>query len=168
MNIDQIKSASLQLLDVFLQNPASDVERWGVGIAALLVGAWVFLKVGDKLDLPNVGLVSAFVFTGVGIAACIVGLVLGKHFLPDLYRQFGDMYFYIATGLLLSLAVIVPIMNAVIQGKYLGTLAAWAIAVAAVWGIVLMATAGIDAVKGGGRVFDRGRAHNDATKQFLR
>lgn len=166
--IDQLKDEALKLVSILLQNPQTSTERWISGAIAILVCAWVFLKVGDRMDLPNVGIMTSFVYTGLGIAAVLFGIAAGHIYLAKWYHQFGPMIFDVAVAVILSFAVVVPAINTFINGKYVGTFAAWSISVISALVAIAFLINVYAFIDSGGKALQRGADHNNQTKQMLR
>jgi hypothetical protein len=164
----RIKNEALSLLNLFLQNPVNPFEKWTAAALAILACAWVFLKVGDRLDLPNVGVITSFIYTGLGVTIVFAAMGAARIFLPDFQKQFGDILFYSAVAVIVSVAVVVPLINMFINGKYLGTLASWSIGVVTALVAVALLSNIFAYIHGGERVFDRGRQHNETTKEMLK
>lgn len=166
--MEQIKNEAMHIARFLLQNPQSPTEQNISAVVAVLVCAWIFLKVGDRMDMPNVGILTAFVYTGLGLAAVIFGIAAGHIYLVKWYQQLGPMLFDISLAVLISLAVVVPIINNFTNGKYMGTLAAWAISTISALAAVAFLVNIYAFIDSGGRALQRGAQHNEATKQMLR
>ncbi len=166
--MEQLRNLSLQILDVVLQSPATPEHRWILAALAVIVSAFVFNKVCERLDLPNIGMFNGVLLTGLGFGLIVVGMAAGSIYLPDLKAQFGEMAFYGAVTAVVSVAVIVPLINMYIHGKFVGTLAAWSINLLTAILFISFSGVVLDAVKAGERTFERGRAHNEATKQLIK
>ena len=166
--MEQIRLQLIPLLDMVLQHPDTPSHRWLVGVVALLVGAWVFLKVCDKMDLPNVGIVTGFIYASLGAVVTLLAMSAGKVYLAQYLKQFGPVAFYSVVAVVASLVIFVPLLNTFIKGKYLGTLLSWSLGVAAGMAMVLVMNTALDMVKSGERVFQRGQEHNETTKQAIR
>ena len=157
----------MKVLDVVLQNPSTNSELWGIAVATIVVAAFVFGRVSDKLDLPNVGLINSALLTLGGFGLIVVAISLCEIYAPDLKKQYGELVLYGGISAIVSLALIVPMVNSYIQGKYLGTLGAWAIAMVSAILTISIAQAVLGSVKDGERMLNRGREHNEATKKMI-
>lgn len=166
--MDAIKTEAFALMNLLLQGPTSHTERWISAVAAVAVLAWVFLKVGDRMDLPNVGIPTSFLYTGLGAALVIVGMAAAHIYLPGLHKQLGDLVFYTAIAVAISAAVVTPVINTFINGTYLGTLSAWLIGVVSALVAIAFLVNVYAFIDGGGRALKRGSEHNEATKQLLK
>ena len=166
--LEQFKKVFLDMLDLVLQHPAEQNQKIVVGVLSLVAGAWVFLKVCDKFDLPNVGLFTGFIYSALGGAIMIGAMAAGTIWLGDLRRQFGDALFYSVLSCGIAILVYVPVLNSHIRGKYLGTLAAWSLAVATALAVSAMANVGFDMFRSGTSALNRGAEHNATTRDAIR
>ncbi len=166
--MNQIKDEAAKIIAFLLQNPPTPTQQWISGVVAVLVCAWLFLKIGDRMDLPNVGIFSSFAYTALGLAAVVLGVAAGHVYLAKWYQQLGPVVFDVAAAVALSLAVVVPLINMVINGKYMGTLTAWLVSVAgAIVATVLLINI-YAFVDSGGQALQRGAQHNTETKKMLK
>ena len=166
--MDQIISEAFNILNIILQTPSSHAERWITAVIAVLVLAFVFLRVGDRMELPNVGVPTSFLYTGVGAALMIIGMAASHVYLPQIQKQLGDLVFYVAAAVVISAVVVVPLINTFINGKYLGTLGAWMISTVSALVAIAFLVNVYAFIDGGGRALQRGAEHNEATKQVLK
>jgi uncharacterized membrane-anchored protein len=166
--MDQFKVYFLEMVKLALQNPPTEGQQLVVGIVALLSGAFVFLKICDKFDIPNVGMVTGFLYSVLGGAVMLAAMVAGKIYLPELQKSLGPETFLAVMALGAAVALYVPLLNHFIHGKYMGTLAAWVIAVATFLAVVALVNVGFDMGRSGQRALNRGSEHNENTKAMTR
>ena len=135
---------------------------------AVLACAWIFLKVGNLMNLPNVGLFTSLVYVGLGLVVVLIALAAAKIYLAPLNQQAGDAIFLTGIFALVSVAVVAPLINMFINGKYLGTLIAWTLGVATAVVAVALLSNIFRLIQDEERVFDRGLQHNKATQEMLK
>lgn len=165
--IEQIRAMCLKVLDVVLQNPQTDTEMWTVAAIAVVVTAFVFGKVSDKLDLPNVGMFNSIAIVILGCGLIVVGIAATEIYLPDLAKQVDQLVLYAGITVAVSLVIIIPMVNSYIHGKFFGTMGAWSIALVTLLLTVMTTQAVLGSIRDGERMLQRGRDHNEATKKMI-
>ena len=168
MDFNRFKAVFLDMLDLVLQHPADHNQKVVVGVISLVVGSWVFLKVCDKFDLPNVGMFTGVLYSVLGGSIMIGAMAAGLIWLPQYRKQLGDVTFYSALALAAGLGFYVPVLNQHIKGKFLGTLAAWSLAVAAALGVSMLVNTTYDMARDGQRAMQRGADRNATTREAIR
>lgn len=166
--MDQFKKIFMELLAMVLQRPPAQDQLVVVGVVSLLAGAFVFLKVCDKLDLPNVGMITGFFYSVAGGAVMLAAMTAGRIWLGEWIRPVGEVAFYAALAAIAAAAVYVPLLNLHINGKYMGTLTAWALGVVTALVVSMLVNTGYGLAGDGERVLNRGAEHNKMTREVLR
>lgn len=168
MDFNRFKAVFLDMLDLVLQHPANHNQKVVVGVISLVVGSWVFLKVCDKFDLPNVGMFTGVLYSVLGGAIMIGAMAAGVIWLPEYRREWGDILFFTALALTSGMGVYALVLNLHIKGKYLGTLSAWTLAVAAALGVSMLVNTTYDMARNGQRAMQRGADRNATTRDAIR
>jgi hypothetical protein len=163
--MDKLQATALDIMNLALNYPPSQTEKWIVCAIAVTIFAWLFSRVGDKLDLPNLGGLHGFVIPLLGLAGLIVATAAAKVYLYAEFRSLGPLVFVIVAAVLASAVVVVPLINLYTGGNYVGTLASWFISLGAAIGLVLLVSTGFDAARTGKVSFERGAARNAETMQ---
>ncbi len=166
--MDKFVAVFLEMFRMVVQKPPTQEQMVVVGVASLAAGAWVFLKVCDKFDLPNVGMITAFLYSILGGAVMLAAMAAGNIWLTEWRKPLGDAVFNGVLALLAAVAVFAPILNAHIKGKYMGTVSAWLLAVVTALAVCSLGNNLFDLGKMGQRALNRGAEHNATTRDAIR
>jgi hypothetical protein len=166
--MDQFKRMFMDMLDMVLQHPPAHDQFIVVGVVSLLAGAWVFLKVCDKLDLPNVGIITGFFYATVGGAVMVAAMTAGRIWLGEWIKPMGEVVFYTLLAAIAAAGFYVPLLNTHIKGKYMGTLTAWTLGVATALAMSMLVNTGYGLTKDGKRILNRGAERNATTREAIR
>jgi hypothetical protein len=166
--MEPLKKAALDIVNMALNSPANDMERWVVALVAVSLFVWLFSRLCDRLELPNLSGMQGMIVPVLGLAVLIAATAAAKVYLYAEFKSLGPMLFVVATAAVASAVLIVPLINLYTGGNYMGTLTSWIVSLAAAVGLVLLVSAGFDAVRSGKTSFDRGEARNFETMQFMK
>ena len=162
------KDHLLQVMQTILQNPATSTERWILLTTALLVALAVFNKVADAFGVVNLSGGSVFNCVGLGFALILGAIVAGRIYLPDIFMTRLALFPMIASALVVSAVLAVPLMKRIVQGGYLVLLFTWLVSLGATIGIILLCSSGFDIYRGMMKNMNKGKSHNDDIFQFLK
>lgn len=148
--------------------PGSSSEFWIAAVVALIGIAWVLGKVGNLLDMDNLGSGSAWVAMLGGLTVLFAALVAAQIYLPDHFPKNSRSQALLISSLVISVALVVPLLMAYLRSRYLATLVTWLVGLAAGFALVMMVTTAFDAMASGERSFERGKAHNADVERLIK
>lgn len=122
--IDQFNA----VVDTLLQHPAEPWQFWTLAVSGFLMIAWVFSRVGERLDVANIDGFAGFIAAAVGTAAMLAAMTAACLYIAPALRIQPNTVFLLIVGVLGSFIVVVPAIKFWTQAKYFNTTAAWFVA----------------------------------------
>lgn len=157
-----------QVVNVLLQNPASDGQYWTAAIAGFFMLAWVFTRVGERMDVANVDGFHGFLAAAVGTAVTLAAITAASIYVAPSLRVEPGLVFLLVAALVSSVIVTIPAIKFWTQAAYLNTLVTWLISLVA--GVVVIAAVnyGFAAAKGGADQIHKNDARHRAINEVMK
>ena len=165
--IEQFKNASLEMIQLLLQNPDNETQLVIYGLVSFLACRWAFIRVVHSMNLNDLNFSMYFVTTALGLGAIILSLAAVKLYMPE-WLESGDSLFYIIGVVIVSSLVFsVPIIQIFSHDNYFKTSLAWGVSLLAIVGTMMISVVLADAFFQGQEVFDRGTRRNEETQKII-
>lgn len=165
--IDQFKGASLEMIQLLLQNPTNETQLYIYGIVSFLACRWAFIRVVHSMNLNDLSFSMYFVTTAVGLGAIVLSLAAVRIYMPS-WLESADSIFYISGVIIVSSLVFsVPLITLFSRDNYFKTSLAWGVSLLAIVGTMMIATVLAEAFFEGQEVFDRGTRRNEETQKII-
>jgi hypothetical protein len=111
--------------------------------------AWVFTRVGERMDVANIDGFSGFVAAIVGVAALLAAMTAASIYIAPLFRIETGIVFLLAAAIFGSVIIAVPVIKFWTQAKYFNAIVAWFAALAASAFIIVTFSYGFGSFKAG-------------------
>lgn len=138
-----------KMASTLAMDPAEPWMFWVTLGAAFVMLAWVFTRVGERLDVANVEGFSGFIAAAVGTAAMLAGMTAASIYLAPSLRVEPNLAFLVIMAAISSVVVSVPLLKFWTQARFFSTVAAWFIALAASVAILLCFSYGFGSFEAG-------------------
>ncbi len=114
--------------DTLLQHPAEQWQFWTLAAVGFLMFAWVFTRVGERMDVANIDGFAGFIASAVGMATLLAALTASSIYLAPILRAEAGIFFLLVIAVFASFIVAVPAIKFWTQAKYFNTVIAWFVA----------------------------------------
>ena len=165
--VEQFKSASLDILNMLLQQPGNQTEFNIFLLVSFLACRFAFTRVINAMNMNELGFFMYFAVVAMALAAIVLSLAAAKIYMPD-WLESGDSLFYIIGIIIVSSLVFsVPIITGFTRDNYFKTSLAWGVSLLAIVGTMMIATMLADAFFEGKAAFDKGQKRNEETQKMI-
>lgn len=167
MNASDWARAAADIIRVLAGNPAGRVELYVTLAAGWLALVLVLSAAGKALGLAQSGRALSAIAATLGMGLVIVGMVAARLYLPQ-WNQVGfRLWILVASGVLVSLIVVVPLIAWLQKGGYVGALFAWILAILAAGLVIVLVGAIFESIAAGSRSAERGKLHRQQVERAL-
>lgn len=158
----------MDTVDTLLNHPGAPHQFW-VTIVVLLLGmSWVMGKVGNLLDVPNLGMMSTGMASLAGLGVMLAAMVAAQVYAPQYFGRDMRVQSLIIASLAASVVLVVPLLMAYLRARYMPMLLAWMLGLATAFVLIMLVNTAYAAMATGERSFEKGRAHNEDVEKLIR
>ena len=165
--VEQFKGASLEILQMLLQNPDNETQLYIYGLVSFLACRWAFIRVVHSMNLNDLSFAMYFVTTALGLGAIVLALAAVKIYMPAWLDSGDSLYYIIGVVVVSSLVLSVPIITWFSRDNYFKTSLAWGVSLLAIVGTMMIATVLAGAFYEGKTAFDKGTSHNEEVQKVI-
>jgi hypothetical protein len=126
-----------KVINTFLMDPAENWEFWLIASVGFLLHAWVFTRIGERMDVSNVEGFAGFIAAAVGTAVMLAGMTAASIYVAPAMKVGVTYFFLLIVALIASVVLAVPSIKLWTQAKYFNISIAWFVAFASA--VVVMA-----------------------------
>lgn len=149
-------------------NPESITEL--VTVLIIAAGACVIVLniVGNLLKFPMINMKRSIWILAIGLLAVIVvTTAVNLYLAPHLANESLRRWLPVVAATVVLLAIIVPSACLLYNAPYFKALFSVLLSVAAAWAVMLLVQAGLSAVRGGEKVFDKTKSRTTGINELL-
>ena len=117
-----------KVINIFLMDPPENWEFWFVGVFAFLLLAWIFTRVGERMDVSNVDGFAGFIAASVGTAVMLAAMTASSIYVAPALKTEVNFVFLVIAALVSSVVFAVPMIKFWTQAKYFNITVAWFVA----------------------------------------
>lgn len=152
---------------LLLGNPGSAVQLGVLLVLGVLTLLFVLGKAGSAFGISNTSFWHSLVVGVLGIVLVVVAMVAVKLYVPLWETASLRVWLLVGAGVIVSLALIVPLMCMLQKAGYFAALFTWLVSVAAAALVIAMVGAAFNAVSSGKRSAEQGREHKKQVESLL-
>lgn len=152
----------VKVVDILLKHPGTPLEQWSLIVSGCLFFLWVYARTGSAFGTPHSG-----GFRGVFSAALGVALVLAAMTAVSLYFPKAGLWLWVGAPVIVSLMVVMPLVCLIQRAGFMAAFMTWLISVAALAALVLLISAGFDAVSSGRKQAEKSKVHKQEVEQLI-
>lgn len=155
-----------KIINVLLMNPSVQWQYWFTAVAGFLMFAWVFTRVGERMDVSNVDGFSGFIASAVGVSALLACMTAASIYVAPALRMDVNLLFLLVVAVVGSIVVAVPVIKFWTQAKFVNAVVAWMIALFASIVIITSFGYGFGSFESGKGTVQQGERHK-ALKEVM-
>lgn len=155
------------MLNYFLGNPVSDLEKWVALVLAVLAMMWTLTKAGTSFGIPNTGVSYALFTALLGIVLTVAATLAAKFYLPGWGDAQVRILMVVGAGVLVAILVVAPLMCALQKSGYLAAVLTWAASVAAAAAVILLVGGVFELLVSGGKDAEKSMGRKQDMEKFL-
>lgn len=148
-----------QVVDTLFMAPGSDSQYWTIAVVGFLMIAWVFVRVGERMDVANVEGFAGFMAAALGTAAMLASMTAASIWVAPFLKLPVNYFFLVIVGYISAVVVVVPVLKFWTQAHYTNTLTSWCLALTAGLAVAYGVTVGFEGALGGAAHMKKGSEH---------
>lgn len=156
-----------QVVVTLLMDPGSTAQYWTTAIVGFLMLAWVFVRVGERMDVANVEGFAGFVAALLAAAAMLASMTAASIWIAPALKLTVNYLFLVVVAYLASVVIVVPIIKFWTQAHYTNTLTSWCVSLTAALAVAYGVTVGFESVSGGAGRVDRASQHKREMQKVI-